>query len=117
MIKRMKSNTICCVDVKTFLHKDPVMKAGKPYVGVLTQDGADHLRFEEGKTVRSDYKRNPHVFEGDLITVTKRDNGSYRINYKDANIGSDLSVDGYAIMVCNEIREAFKGLVEGKVFM
>ena len=60
----------------------------------------------------TDGKRNPRVFEGKYITITCRDDGTYRLNFKRVVVGKDFDVDGFAIGVCNELREALKGLVE-----
>ena len=52
------------------------------------------------------------MFEGEYITVTRRDDGTYRPNFKPMRTGPGFSVDGYALAVCNELRQALKGLVE-----
>ena len=57
-------------------------------------------------------KRNPCVFRGRLISVTRRDDGSLRPNFKPLRLNDGFTVDGYALEVANEIREALSGLVE-----
>lgn len=57
-------------------------------------------------------KRNPHVYEGDFITVTRRDDGSYRPNFKPMKVDADFSVAKYAAGVANELLWALEGLVE-----
>ena len=58
-------------------------------------------------------KRNPHVYVGEYITVTRRDDGSLRPNFKPMpKLGANLSVDNYAFEVYRELRGALKGLVE-----
>ena len=111
-------NTHLCVDVKTFLRSDRIMKAGKTYLGMLKRDEADeelgfddrHFTFVE--TLPMTEKRNPRVFEGQFITITRRDDGSYRPNFKPMRIGAEFNIDSYAIGVCNELRKGLKGLVE-----
>lgn len=113
------ANTELDCDVKTLLRSDKRMLVNKEYPGILCLDSeADidefrcrdpHITFIE--VVRPTAgKRNPHVFAGQFITVTRRDDGSLRPNFKPMPKG--MSVDDYALGVANEIREALKGLVE-----
>ena len=57
-------------------------------------------------------KRNPRVFDGEHITITRWDDGSLHPNFEPLKMGAGFSVDSYAISVCNELRLALKGLVE-----
>ena len=110
-------NTALGVDLKTLLSSDRVMKVGKEYPGVLRLDTEcedfrydEHFTFIE-TTPQGGGKRNPRVFDGELITVTRWDDGSLHPNFKPMKMGSDFSVDSYAIAVCNELRRALEGLV------
>jgi hypothetical protein len=96
------------------------MKVGKDYQGVLRHDSEavvdefisrdSHYTFIE--TLPWSTKRNPRVFNGRFISVTRRDDGSLRLNFKPLRAeAADFTIDGYAIGVCNEIRQALKGLV------
>ena len=80
-----------------------------PYLlGLFTRDkGRRTQRVGSGVYL----KRNPCVFRGRLITVTRRDDGSLRPNFKPLHVDKDFTVDGYALEVAGEIREALKGLV------
>ena len=104
-------NTDLCVDVKTILRNDRAAKIGKMYTGVLTHDEEDHYSFVETLPLTA-CRRNPQVFNGQYITITRRDDGSLRPNFKPLRIDEDFTVDGYAIGVCNELRQALNGLVE-----
>jgi hypothetical protein len=69
------------------------------------------------RTVPSVYtregKRNPHVFDGRFITITRGDDGSLRPNLKKMpKLGANLSVDNYAFEVYRELRQGLKGLIE-----
>lgn len=116
-----KRNTELAVNVKTMLRRDRRMVTGKAYQGVLRRDSDEqfddflfhdpHYTFVE--TLPSGVgKRNPHVYEGRYITVTRWDDGSLHPNFRPMGMGSGLTVDGYAIAVCNELRQALTGLVE-----
>ena len=107
----LNSNTDICVDVKTVLHSNKTAKTGRDYQGVLTRDNDDHYTFIETIPPATG-KRNPQVFNGQYITITRRDDGSLRPNFKPLRIDEDFTVDGYAIGVCNELRQALNGLVE-----
>ena len=116
-------NTDLAVDLKTILRSDRTMKTGKEYQGVLRLDSeADiedfrcrdaHYTFIE--TVRPTAgKRNPHVFSGEYITVTRRDDGSLRLNFRPLKVDEDFSVYRYALGVFNELMWALEDLVEEK---
>lgn len=102
-------NTDLCVDVKTKLRNDPIAEVGKSYQGVLTHDKVDHYTFVE--TLSTTGKRNPHVFIGKYITVTRRDDGSLRLNFRPVTMGADFNIYRYAIGVFNELLRALRGLI------
>jgi hypothetical protein len=112
-------NTHLSVDLKTLLRSDSKMKAGKEYQGVLRRDwDAEiedfrcrdaHYTFIETVRMTAD-RRNPHVFNGKYITITRRPDGTLRPNFKPMPAG--MSVDNYAFEVYRELRGALKGLVE-----
>ena len=116
------ANTELGCDVKTLLRSDKRMLVNKAYPGVLRLDAeADidefrcrdaHMTFIETVPMTAG-KRNPHVFDGEYITLTRRDDGSLRPNFKPMpKLGANLSVDNYAFEVYRELRGALKGLVE-----
>ena len=116
------ANTELGCDVKTLLRSDKRMLVNKAYPGVLRLDAeADidefrcrdaHMTFIETIPMPAG-KRNLHVFDGEYITVTRRDDGSLRPNFKPMpKLGANLSVDNYAFEVYRELRGALKGLVE-----
>ena len=111
-------NTELSVDLKTMLRSDKRMQTGKEYQGVLRRDSDAfiddfvcrdaHFTFVE--TLPWTCKRNPRVFKGRYITITRRDDGTLRPNFRP--LPTDLSVDNYAFEVYRELRHALKGLVE-----
>ena len=114
-------NTEFSCEVKTVLLSDRKMKPGKEYIGMLKLDfeGMEddyHYRDSHYTFVETIHptagKRNPHVFRGKYITITCRDDGSLRPNFKPMKMGAGFSIDSYAIGVCNELRQALHGLVE-----
>jgi hypothetical protein len=113
MLQGWNRNSELCVDLKTILHSDRRLQYGKAYPGMLRRDWAYHYTFTETLPAIVG-KRNPHVFRGRYITVTRRDDGSLRPNFRPMPIGKDFSLDAYAIGVCNELRLALRGLVKEK---
>ena len=111
-------NTHLSVDLKTLLRSDSRMKAGKNYQGILRRDEEieefrydEHFKFIETVPPTAG-KRNPHVFDGKFITVTRRDDGSLRLNFKELKTGPDFDLERYALGVYNEICMALGGLIE-----
>lgn len=106
-------NTDLCMDVKTFLREDRITRVGKDYPGVLRRNSDDHYSFVETvPTTSAASKRNPHVFNGTYITVTRRGDGSYHPNFKPMRVDADFTIEGYAYGVAKELIKALNGLVE-----
>ena len=68
-------NTELCVDLKTILTSDRRAKMRKDYRGVLTRDGREHYTFIEDAQERKLARRNPMIYKGYCINVTRRDDG------------------------------------------
>ena len=107
-------NTELCVDVKTFLRHDRIAKIGKNYTGVLCHDKDDHYAFvETGLTAANANIRNPHIFEGKYINVTRRmRDGHVRFNFKEVDFGVGFNPLSFAIAVMREILKALRCLGE-----
>lgn len=113
-------NTELCVNMKTLLRSDVRMKVGKSYQGVLRLDSEGvveeylsrdpHFTFIE--TLPWITKRNPRVFSGKYITITRRADGSLRLNFRPLKVDRDFSVERYALGVSNELLWALEGQVE-----
>ena len=112
------NNTHLCVNLKTQLRSDRRAKSGKGYQGILRRDvECDEFLYDEHFTFteivpQAPQKRNPHIYDGEFITVTRRDDGSYHPNFKPMKVGEGFSVERYALAVYNEICMALYGLVE-----
>ena len=114
-------NTHLGVDVKTLLRSDVRMVVGKEYQGIFRLDSegiADeflcrdpHFTFVEA-VPQTAGKRNPHVFDGKYITVTRRDDGSLRLNFKELPKGANFNLERFALGVYNELCLALGGLIE-----
>lgn len=115
------SNTDLGCEVKTILRSDVRMKTGKEYQGVLRLDSEGivdeflyrdpHFTFVE-TVPQTAGKRNPHVFDGQYITVTRRDDGSLRLNFKELPKGANFNLERFALGVYNELCMALGGLIE-----
>ena len=56
-------------------------------------------------------KRNPRVYDGEFITVTRRSDGSYHPNFKPMKVGEGFSVERYISGVDLELHKGLEGLV------
>jgi len=120
MLQGWNRSTELCVDLKTILRSDPVMKTGKAYQGVLRRDSDAeiedfrchdaHFTFTEAQPWTT--TRNPRLFNGKYISITRRSDGSLRPNFKPMKIDEHFSVNGYAFKVYLELLKALLGLVE-----
>ena len=114
------TNTELCVNLKTKLYNDKVMVPGKRYRGVLKKDlmcedyGYDeHFTFVETKA--QPVRRNPRLFNGKFISITRQGDGSLRPNFKPMKTDKCFSVERYAFGVYRELYKALKGLVGEKL--
>ena len=106
-------NTELCSDIKTYLCFDRIAKIGKVYKGLLRRDSDDHFSFFECRPSANAIIRNPHVFEGKYINVTRRlMDGHIRFNFKEVDFGGRFNPMSFAIGVMKEIIMAFKCLGE-----
>ena len=98
-------NTHLGVDVKTLLRSDVRMVVGKEYQGIFRLDS-------EG--IADEFLcRDPHLtFVGKYITVTRRDDGSLRLNFKELHKGANFNLERFALGVYNELCLALGGLIE-----
>ena len=106
----LHTNTELCVDLKTILRSDRKAKNNKDYPGVLRRDGREHFTFIETQPTTA--KRNPQLFKGKYITITRWADGSLHPNFRP--MPADTNVEHYAFCVYRELLGALKGLVEKK---
>ena len=108
-------------DLKTILSSDTRIKTGREYRGVLKRDSdavVDEFLYRDAHFTFIETlppaacRRNPRLFDGEHITLTRWADGSIHLNFKKLKTDKDFPVDGYALAVCNEIRLALKGLVK-----
>ena len=71
----------------------------------------EHFTFVETATHQA-VRRNPRIFSGRYITVTRWADGSYHPNFRPMPMREDLSLERYALGVYNELCMALGGLVE-----
>ena len=110
-----KNTTLCCY-LKTVLQSDRVMKAGKDYKGMLRRDvETDEFLFDEHftfvETLPQVEKRNPRVYDGKYITITRRDDGTLRPNLKPIKNWANFNAVDYAINVGNELLWGLSDLI------
>ena len=111
-------STYLAVNLKVKMFRDSRLKLGKDYIGVLCHDvpddsicgDDDHFTFIETYPMNV-RKRNPQVFDGEYITVTRISDGTYRINFKSFHLEKGFDVIAFANGVASEIRKALKGLI------
>ena len=97
-------NTDLCSDIKTYLFFDRIAKIGKVYKGLLRRDSDEHFSFFECRPSANAIIRNPHVFEGKYINVTRRmKDGHIRFNFKEVDFGGRFNPMSFAIGVMKEI--------------
>ncbi len=115
--KGLKPNTHLGVDLKTMLRKDRQAKTGKDYLGVLRRDVLceeflydEHFTFVELPPM-APVKRNHKVYDGKHISITRRDDGTLRPNFKPMHAKGRFAIAQYVFEVYIELCEGL-GLIE-----
>lgn len=103
----MVNNTNLCVDLKTVMQNDALLKRDKTYHGVLTRDAEDHFLFEETLPAKS-YHRNEKLYEGKYCSLVHKQSGKYQIHLKAMNANDIKQVSTIAFNIYSEIDNALK---------
>ena len=113
-------NTETFVDLKSLLRSERVLQPGREYNGVLRRElpGEDnafedwHYTFLETLPTKGCH-RNPRLYDGAFITMTRNLTGGLRLNFRRClKPGEDFSLDEFIGAVADELRDALEGLVE-----
>ena len=105
----MIKNTNLCIDLKTIMQEDALLKEGRTYRGVLTRDSEDHFLFEEEAHNSSPRpRRNPKLFNGRFCALVHMQNGKYQIHMKTIEASNTIDRQELAFKVYVELLEAFK---------
>lgn len=103
-------NTEPCIDLKLLTQQPGRMDVGAILRGILTRDGEEHYTFRETQPSTAG-KRNQQVFYGKFITITRRDDGTLRPNFKPVKMEEGFSASSYATGVANELLWALTSLL------
>lgn len=111
--RMMYPNTEPCVDLKLLTREPGRMAVGDHKGGIITCDEEGHYTFVENTTEKKKgvVQRNPPVFEGKCINITRRDDGSLYPTFNRPHYSSDFTFQD----LCREAAEeliAVIGLIE-----
>lgn len=102
----MKKNNYLCIDLKTVMQSEALLQEGKCYTGVLSRIDEEHYRFEESIR-RTRPARNPKLYDGAYISMTRMMNGKYQLHLKTME-PTAINPSKYAFDVYAEIIDALK---------
>lgn len=115
------TNTELGCDLKTILLSGQRMKPGKVYSGLIKCDSENivdeflcrdpHFTFVE-LPPKAAVKHNPRVYDGKHITITVRNDGTYRPNFKPMREEDVLNLARYTHEVYVELCEGLGGLID-----
>ena len=114
-----KKNIMLCIDLRTLLREDALLKVGKAYFGSLVLDDEFGASFVERGCMAPE-KRNVRLFNGHFITLTYRfRDGHVRFNFKEVNAGEDFDVERFAVgVMCVPLLESGRfGILEDSSFL
>lgn len=107
-------NTELGINLKLITREPGRMPEGKCLEGTITRDSEDHYTFLETLPPKV-YQRNPRVFDGKYITVTRKKDGRLQPNFKPIKEWKGFSPANYAKGVANELLWAMESLLEKEV--
>ena len=115
----MKKYWMLCCDLQIQLQNDSLPLPGKEYLGILRRklqgEGnfyGDMYEFTEVASLSTVVRRNVHLFQGQYVTLTRRPDGSPRLNFRNLKIDTDFDIETYCFEVVNEIRQALYSQIE-----
>ena len=103
----MKKNTNLCIDLKTIMQEDALLKPGKSYRGVLSRTSEDHYLFEEAAPMTRHIHRNPKLFNGRYVSLVHMQNGKYQVHMRTIDASTTLDGKDLAFQVYSELLDAF----------
>ena len=121
MLHGWNCNTALGVNLKTLLSSDRVMRPEKEYRGVLRRDmEVDDFYYDEhytfiGTKPLTPGKRNPRVFNGEFISVTRWDDGSLHPNFNRPVLTEEFSFRDYCLAAVQELLTII-GLLDEEAF-
>lgn len=104
----MKKNNNLCIDLKTTMQEDALLRIGQCYRGVLTRKSEESYLFEEAVPTSHAHPRNPKLFSGRYVSLVHMQNGRYQVHMRtiDASDGQDRKE--LAFKVYSELLNAFQ---------
>lgn len=108
----MNANRELCVDVTTHLLGDKRMRVNKPYYGILRrleaseENGWREDQMDFTQLGKCNSHRNPHLYVGELITITLQADGSLRPNFRPIPEWARENLGRYAMHVYAELNYA-----------
>lgn len=106
----MKKNVNLCIDLKTIMQEDALLKQGQCYHGVLSRTGEDQYLFEEEthKHVDRHFRRNPKLFDGRYVSLVHMRNGRYQVHMRTIHAGEVRDHRDLAFQVYSELLTALE---------
>lgn len=106
------------VDVKFLTYKPGRLPIGETLAGLVNRDSDTHITITESAATdlsKVPQKRNPKPYDGVFLSYTQHDDNTYRLNFKDFEIGPTLTMKELRKMansIRKEIIYGYPGLVE-----
>ncbi len=106
-------NTELGVDLKLITRTPGRIPLGTYLDGVITHDGEYHFTFLQNALMkeRKARTRNPHVYNGAYINVSRNDDGGLRPNFNRPRLTEDFDFSKFCLMAAEELIMV-AGLVE-----
>ena len=107
LLKHLFPNTELCIDLKLLTRKPGSLNIGDSLSGSIVHDDERHFTFLEGVQDKKpvNVQRNPRVYEGRLINVVSKEDGTMRPTLKYPKYTEGFGFQDYCIAVAKELIE------------
>lgn len=79
--------------------------------GVISKDRVGNIRFEENVDATRSWERNPRIFEGRFVNMSRKKDGSLKFSFRRVNTDAmGFKASDYAFNVYSELINALQSI-------
>ncbi|MDO4496744.1 MAG: hypothetical protein Q4B58_02760 [Bacteroidales bacterium] len=101
------------ISLTCYLNEATEISQKECHLGIISMNNKGEIRFEEdARKGSTHWERNPRLYEGKTINMTRRKDGSLRFQFKKVNTeAEDFKAEDYAFRVYTELTQALKNII------
>lgn len=104
----MKKQTFTNATIDVVLQHTESISTSSCATGVMSKDKYGHFLFEEGVRRSRSESRNPLLYDGPYLSLTRKKDGRYSFNMKPVSSNAILDFKKYSDGVRKDLKQAFE---------